>query len=74
MASAPVRDQLGDHPITPRNAALVVIDYQPSPCTPPVGADRLELGEGRDGGNSQGCRGRGHRRARGDVAGRSKGG
>ena len=30
MASAPVRDQLGDHLITPQNAALVVIDYQPS--------------------------------------------
>jgi nicotinamidase-related amidase len=30
MASAPIRDQLGDHLITPRNAALVLIDYQPS--------------------------------------------
>src|ERR1700680_2002027 len=30
MASAPIRDQVGDHLITPRNAALVVIDYQPS--------------------------------------------
>ena len=30
MASAPVRDQLGDHLITPQNAALVLIDYQPS--------------------------------------------
>jgi nicotinamidase-related amidase len=30
MASAPVRNQLGDHLITPQNAALVVIDYQPS--------------------------------------------
>ncbi len=30
MASAPIRDQLGDHLITPQNAALVVIDYQPS--------------------------------------------
>jgi nicotinamidase-related amidase len=30
MASAPIRDQLGDHLITPLNAALVVIDYQPS--------------------------------------------
>jgi nicotinamidase-related amidase len=30
MASAPVRDQLGDRLITPQNAALVVIDYQPS--------------------------------------------
>jgi len=30
MARAPIRDQLGDHLITPQNAALVVIDYQPS--------------------------------------------
>jgi nicotinamidase-related amidase len=30
MASAPIRDQLGDHLITPQNAALVLIDYQPS--------------------------------------------
>jgi nicotinamidase-related amidase len=30
MASAPIRDQVGDHLITPQNAALVLIDYQPS--------------------------------------------
>ena len=30
MASLPVRDPVGDHLLTPRNAALVVIDYQPS--------------------------------------------
>src|SRR5450755_3782184 len=30
MSSAPIRDQLGDHLITPQNAALVLIDYQPS--------------------------------------------
>jgi nicotinamidase-related amidase len=30
MASAPIRDQLSDHLITPQNAALVLIDYQPS--------------------------------------------
>ena len=30
MTSAPVRDQLSDHLITPQNAALVLIDYQPS--------------------------------------------
>src|SRR5271168_1630086 len=30
MASAPARDQLGDHLITSQNAALLVIDYQPS--------------------------------------------
>ncbi len=30
MTSGPIRDQLGDHLITPQNAALVLIDYQPS--------------------------------------------
>jgi len=30
MASPPVRDPIGDHLLTPQNAALVVIDYQPS--------------------------------------------
>jgi nicotinamidase-related amidase len=30
MTSAPVRDQLSDHLLTPENAALVLIDYQPS--------------------------------------------
>jgi nicotinamidase-related amidase len=30
MAVAPIRDQVGDHLITPQNAALVLIDYQPS--------------------------------------------
>jgi nicotinamidase-related amidase len=30
MASLPVRDPVGDHLLTPENAALLVIDYQPS--------------------------------------------
>jgi nicotinamidase-related amidase len=30
MANSPVRDPLADHLITPQNAALLVIDYQPS--------------------------------------------
>jgi hypothetical protein len=30
MASAPIRDPIGDHLLTPQNAALFVIDYQPS--------------------------------------------
>ena len=30
MTSLPVRDPIGDHLLTPRNAALIVIDYQPS--------------------------------------------
>jgi nicotinamidase-related amidase len=29
MASNPIRDPLGDYLLTPQNAALVVIDYQP---------------------------------------------
>ena len=30
IASLPVRDPVGDHLLTPHNAALAVIDYQPS--------------------------------------------
>jgi nicotinamidase-related amidase len=30
MAGLPARDQVGDHLLTPLNAALLVIDYQPS--------------------------------------------
>jgi nicotinamidase-related amidase len=30
MTSAPVRDQLSDHLITPQNAAFLLIDYQPA--------------------------------------------
>jgi nicotinamidase-related amidase len=30
MTSAPVRDPLSDHLITPQNAAFLLIDYQPS--------------------------------------------
>jgi nicotinamidase-related amidase len=30
MASLPVRDPVGDHLLTPRNSALILIDYQPS--------------------------------------------
>jgi nicotinamidase-related amidase len=30
MASAPVRDPLADHLITPQNAAFLLVDYQPS--------------------------------------------
>jgi nicotinamidase-related amidase len=30
MASAPIRDPVADHLLTPQNAALLVIDYQPS--------------------------------------------
>ncbi|MDX6654679.1 MAG: hypothetical protein QOH18_1389 [Solirubrobacterales bacterium] len=30
MTSTPIRDQAGDHLISPQNSALLVIDYQPS--------------------------------------------
>ena len=30
MTSAPVRDPLADHLLTPENAALLLIDYQPA--------------------------------------------
>ena len=29
MIGSPVRDPVGDHLLTPQNAALIVIDYQP---------------------------------------------
>jgi hypothetical protein len=31
MTSAPVHDPLADHLLTPENAALLLIDYQPPP-------------------------------------------
>jgi hypothetical protein len=40
MASLPVRDPVGDHLLTPQNAALVVIDYQPSQFTGVRSTDR----------------------------------
>ena len=30
MTTAPVRDPIADHLMTPQNAALLLIDYQPS--------------------------------------------
>ena len=30
MTSAPIRDPLADHLLTPENAAFLFIDYQPS--------------------------------------------
>src|SRR6201981_1240269 len=40
MASLPVRDPVGDHLLTPQNAALVVIDYQPSQFAGVLSIDR----------------------------------
>ena len=40
MASLPVRDPVGDHLLTPKNAALAVIDYQPSQIAAVQSMDR----------------------------------
>jgi nicotinamidase-related amidase len=40
MTSAPVRDQLSDHLLTPQNAALVLIDYQPAQISSVHSMDR----------------------------------
>ena len=40
MTSAPVRDQLSDHLLTPQNAALVLIDYQPAQISAVHSMDR----------------------------------
>jgi nicotinamidase-related amidase len=40
MTSAPVRDQLSDHLLTPQNAALVIIDYQPAQISAVRSMDR----------------------------------
>ena len=43
MASLPVRDPIGDHLLTPQNATLVVIDYQPSQFAGVTSMDRDRL-------------------------------
>jgi nicotinamidase-related amidase len=43
MASLPVRDPIGDHLLTPQNATLVVIDYQPSQFAGVTSIDRDRL-------------------------------
>jgi nicotinamidase-related amidase len=40
MASAQIRDPIGDHLLTPQNAAMVVIDYQPSQFVGVTSMDR----------------------------------
>jgi nicotinamidase-related amidase len=40
MVSAPLRDPVADHLLTPQNAALVVIDYQPSQVQTVASMDR----------------------------------
>src|SRR2546423_6565294 len=43
MASQPIRDQVEDHLITPKNAALLIIDYQPPQVSSIVSMDHRTL-------------------------------
>lgn len=43
MSSEPIRDQVTDHLLTPKNSALLVIDYQPTQVNSIRSRDRQEL-------------------------------
>ena len=43
MTSRPIRDQVDDHLITPKNAALLIIDYQPPQVSSIVSMDHRTL-------------------------------
>jgi nicotinamidase-related amidase len=43
MTSQPIRDQVDDHLITPKNAALIIIDYQPPQVSSIASMDHLTL-------------------------------
>jgi nicotinamidase-related amidase len=43
MSSYPVRDQAKDHLLTPQNAALIIIDYQPTQVNSINSMDRKQL-------------------------------
>jgi nicotinamidase-related amidase len=43
MTSLGIRDQMGDHLLTPKNSALLVIDYQPVQVGSVASMDRREL-------------------------------
>jgi nicotinamidase-related amidase len=43
MTSQPIRDQVDDHLITPKNAALLIIDYQPTQVSSIASIDHLTL-------------------------------
>jgi nicotinamidase-related amidase len=43
MTSLPIRDQADDHLLTPKNAALLVIDYQPNQVSSIASMDHLTL-------------------------------
>jgi len=43
MTSQPIRDQVDDHLITPKNSALIIIDYQPNQLNAVASIDHLTL-------------------------------
>jgi nicotinamidase-related amidase len=43
MTSQPIRDQVQDHLLTPKNAALLIIDYQPTQVSTVFSIDHLTL-------------------------------
>src|SRR5260370_6173700 len=43
MTSQPIRDQVEDHLITPKNSALLIIDYQPPQVSSIVSMDHRSL-------------------------------
>ena len=43
MTSQPVRDQVRDHLLTPKNSALILIDYQPVQVSSAASMDRRTL-------------------------------
>jgi nicotinamidase-related amidase len=43
MTSFPIRDQTNDHLLTPKNSALIIIDYQPTQVNSIVSMDRQLL-------------------------------
>lgn len=47
MASEPKRDPITDPLLTPQNAALLVIDYQPSQIAAVSSIDRTQITRGR---------------------------
>jgi nicotinamidase-related amidase len=45
MTSLPIRDQVNDHLLTPKNAALLLVDYQPNQFADIVSMDRQLLAD-----------------------------
>ena len=43
MTSQPIRNQVEDHLLTPKNATLIIIDYQPPQVSSIVSMDHLTL-------------------------------